>query len=31
MENKLNVADILKLCPPDMELDCTMYDNLYFE
>lgn len=28
---KLNIAEILKDCPKDMELDCTMYDNLYFD
>lgn len=27
---KINVAEILRNCPRDMELDCTMYDNLYF-
>lgn len=31
MENKINIADLLKDCPKDMELDCTMYDNLYFD
>ena len=30
MENKINIAGILKDCPKGMELDCTMYDNLYF-
>jgi hypothetical protein len=28
MENKINVAELLKDCPPGMELDCTMYDNV---
>lgn len=28
MENKINVAEILKLCPPGMELDCTMYEGV---
>jgi hypothetical protein len=27
---KINVAEILRNCPRDMELNCTMYDNLYF-
>lgn len=31
MENKINVAELLKDCPKGMELDCAMYDNLYFE
>lgn len=30
MENKINIAELLKDCPSGMELDCTMYDNLYF-
>ena len=29
-ENKINIAELLKDCPQGMELDCTMYDNLYF-
>lgn len=28
---KINVAELLKDCPKGMELDCTMYDNLYFD
>lgn len=28
MENKLNVAELLKDCPKGMELDCTVYDNV---
>ena len=28
---KLNIAELLKDCPKGMELDCTMYDNLYFD
>lgn len=28
MENKINIADLLRDCPPGMELDCTMYDNV---
>ena len=32
MENKkINIAEILKNCPPGMELDCTAYNNLYFD
>jgi hypothetical protein len=30
MENKINLVEILKDCPRGMELDCSMYDNLYF-
>lgn len=28
MENKINIAELLKDCPEGMELDCTMYDNV---
>lgn len=28
---KINVAELLKNCPSGMELDCTMWDNLYFD
>lgn len=28
---KINIAELLKDCPRGMELDCTMYDNLYFD
>lgn len=31
MENKINVAELLKDCPKGMELDCTMFENLYFD
>lgn len=31
MENKINVAEILKDCPKGMELDCTVFENLTFE
>ena len=31
MEQKINVAELLKDCPTDMELDSPMYDNLYFD
>lgn len=30
MENKINVAELLKDCPKGMKLDCTMYDNVVF-
>lgn len=30
MENKINVAELLKNCPSGMELDCTMYDDTVF-
>ena len=30
MENKINIAELLKDCPKDMELDCTKYSNVYF-
>jgi hypothetical protein len=28
---KINVAELLRDCPKGMELDCTMYENLYFD
>lgn len=28
---KINIAELLKNCSPDMELDCTIYDNVYFD
>ena len=31
MENKINVAELLKNCPKGMELDCTMYDGIHFD
>lgn len=31
MENKINIAELLKDCPKGMELDCTMFDNVTFE
>ena len=31
MENKINIAELLKDCPQGMELDCTMYENASFE
>lgn len=30
MENKINIAKLLKDCPTGMELDCTMYENTSF-
>lgn len=31
MENKINIAELLKDCPKGMELDCTMYENVKFD
>lgn len=31
MENKINLVEILKDCPPDMKLDCTMCNDVVFE
>lgn len=31
MENKINIANLLKDCPKGMELDCTICDNVYFD
>lgn len=31
MENKINVAELLKTCPAGMELDCTMYEGAELE
>ena len=31
MENKINIAELLKDCPRGMELDCTVYDNIIFD
>lgn len=31
MENKINVAQLLKDCPKGMELDCTIFDDVVFE
>lgn len=28
MENKINIAELLKDCPKGMELDCAMYENV---
>ena len=31
MENKINIAELLKDCPSGMELGCTMYEDVYFD
>ena len=31
MENKINIAELLKNCPSGMELDCLMYEDVYFD
>ena len=31
MENKINIAELLKDCPLGIELDCTMYDKVTFD
>jgi hypothetical protein len=31
MKDKINVAELLRYCPSGMELDCSMWDNLYFD
>lgn len=31
METRINVAKILANCPSDMELNCVMFENLYFD
>lgn len=31
MENKINVAELLKDCPEGMELDSTLFDDIYFD
>jgi len=31
MEKKINIAELLKDCPKGMELDCTMYEDVYFD
>ena len=28
---RINIAELLKNCPQGMELDCPMYENLYFD
>ena len=31
MENKINIAELLKDCPSGMELNCTMYEDVCFD
>ena len=31
MENKINIAELLKDCPKGMELDCALFENLEFD
>ena len=31
MENKTNIAELLKNCPKGMELDCSIWDNVVFD
>lgn len=31
MEKKINVAELLKDCPQGIELDCTMYEDVFFD
>lgn len=31
MEERIDIAELLEDCPQDMELDCTMMDNVVFE
>ena len=31
MENKINLVEILRHCPQGMELDSTMYEDVYFD
>lgn len=31
MENKINVAELLRDCPEGMELDCTICEDVYFD
>ena len=31
MENKINIAELLKYCPKGMELDCTVLEDLEFD
>lgn len=31
MGNKINVSELLKDCPQGMELDCVMYEDVYFD
>ena len=31
MENKINIAELLKDCPKGMELNCIVYEDVYFD
>jgi hypothetical protein len=31
MDKKINIAELLQDCPSGMELDCTIYENVYFD
>ena len=31
MGKKINIAELLKDCPRGMELDCAMYEDVYFD
>jgi hypothetical protein len=31
MENKINIAELLKDCPKGMELDCAMFEDVFFD
>lgn len=31
MKDKINIAKLLKDCPSGMELDCTMFENVFFD
>lgn len=31
MENKINIAELLKYCPSGMELNCPLFENLEFD
>ena len=31
MKNKINIAELLKECPSGMELDCALFDGVFFE
>lgn len=31
MENKINITELLKDCPSGMELNCLMYEDVYFD
>ena len=31
MENKINIAELLKDCPKGMELNCALYEDVYFD